>query len=89
MHMTLKESAGDAQFQFFLFPPTTPVRALGGLMCGATLIGPDPSPSVTRIIMIRLPATSEQLHSANAYLPRGAPSLTIFSLLDCQSHRRR
>jgi hypothetical protein len=71
MHMTLKEPAGDAQFLFCLFPPTTPVRVLGGLMCGATLIGPDPSPSVTRIIMIRLPATSEQLHSANAYLPKG------------------
>jgi hypothetical protein len=71
IHMTLKEPAGDAQFLFCLFPPTTPVRVLGGLMCGATLIGPDTSPSVTRIIMIRLPARSEQLHSANAYLPKG------------------
>ncbi len=71
MHMTLREPAGDAQFLFCLFPPTTPVRVLGGLMCGATLIGPDASPSVSRIIMIRLPDTSEQLHSANAYLPKG------------------
>jgi hypothetical protein len=71
VHMTLKEPTGDAQFLFCLFPPTTPVRVLGGLMCGATLIGPDSSPSVTRIIMIRLPTTSDHLHSANAYLPKG------------------
>ncbi|MBM1172684.1 hypothetical protein [Microvirga arabica] len=70
MHMTLREASGDAQFLFCLFPPTAPVRVLGGLMCGATLIGPDSSPSVTRIIMIRLPATSDHLHSANAYLPK-------------------
>jgi hypothetical protein len=70
MHMTLKEPTGDAQFLFCLFPPTAPIRVLGGLMCGATLIGPDSSPSVTRIIMIRLPATREHLHSANAYLPK-------------------
>ncbi len=72
MHMTLREPSGDAQFLFCLFPPTAPARVLGGLMCGATLIGPDASPSVTRIIMIRLPTTSDYLHSANAYLPKGS-----------------
>jgi hypothetical protein len=72
MHMTLREPSGDAQFLFCLFPPTAPVRVLGGLMCGATLLGPDSSPSVTRIIMIRLPATSDCLQSANAYLPKGS-----------------
>jgi hypothetical protein len=71
MHVSLKESTGDAQFLFCLFPPTTPVRVLGGLMCGATIVGPEPGPSVTRIIMIRLPAPSEHLRSANAYLPKG------------------
>jgi hypothetical protein len=83
MHMTLKEPTGDAQFLFCLFPATAPVRVLGGLMCGATLIGPDSSPSVTRIIMIRLPATSDHLHSANAYLPKGgsfAQDLASFGL---------
>jgi hypothetical protein len=70
-HMILKGPSGDAQFLFCLFPPTMPVRVLGGLMSGATLIGSEPSPSVTRIIMIRLPAPSEFLHSAHAYLPKG------------------
>jgi hypothetical protein len=72
MHMSLKEPTGDAQFLFCLFPPTAPVRVLGGLMCGATLIGPDSSPSVTRIVMIRLPDRSDQLQSANAYLPQAS-----------------
>ncbi len=70
MHMSLKEPAGDAQFLFCLFPPTVPVRVLGGLMCGTTIIGSEPSPSVTRIIMIRVPAAAELLHSTSAYLPK-------------------
>lgn len=72
MHMSLKEPTGDAQFLFCLFPPTAPVRVLGGLMCGATLIGPDSSPSVTRIVMIRLPEKNEHLQSANAYLAKAS-----------------
>jgi hypothetical protein len=70
VYMSLKEPAGDAQFLFCLFPPTTPVRVLGGFMCGTTIIGSEPSPSVTRIVMIRLPAASELLHSRSAYLPK-------------------
>ena len=54
------------------FRPTVPVRVLGGLMCGTTFIGSEPSPSVTRIVMIRLPAASELLHSTAAYLPKGS-----------------
>jgi hypothetical protein len=72
MHMSLKEPTGDAQFMFCLFPPTAPVRVLGGLMCGATLIGPDSSPSMTRIVMIRLPEKSEHWQSANAYLAKAS-----------------
>lgn len=66
-----KEPTGVAQFVFCLFPPTVPVRVLGGLMCGTTVISSEPSPSVSRVIMIRLPAPSEHLHSVNAYLPKG------------------
>jgi hypothetical protein len=70
VHMSLKEPSGDAQFLFCLFPPTTPVRVLGGFMCGTTIIGSEPSPSVTRIVMIRLPAAAELLHSRSAYLQK-------------------
>jgi hypothetical protein len=71
-HLSLKEPAGDTQLSYCLFPPTSPVSVLGGLMCGATIIGPDSSPSVTRIIMIRLRDPSELAQSANAYLANGA-----------------
>jgi hypothetical protein len=70
-HLHLKEPTGDTQFSFCLFPPTSPVSVLGGLMCGATIIGPDSSPSVTRIIMIRVRAASELVGSASAYVATG------------------
>jgi hypothetical protein len=57
---------------FSLFPPTPPVSVLGGLMFGTTLIGPDAQPSVTRAVLIHLPAVSTHLRSAEAYLPPGA-----------------
>jgi hypothetical protein len=66
----LQDADGDAQLLFCLFPPTLPVRVLGGLMCGATIIGSDPSPSTTRIVMIRLPPASlPSLEKTSPYLP--------------------
>jgi hypothetical protein len=38
-------------------------------MFGTTIIGPDAQPSVTRIVMVRLPASTARLRSADAYLP--------------------
>ena len=72
----LQDAHGDAQLLFCLFPPTLPVRVLGGLMCGATIIGSDPSPSATRIILIRLPTAS--LAHADSTSPYLAPN-TSFS----------
>lgn len=69
MHLDLREPGGDARFFFCLFLPTPPVSVLAGLMCGATIIDPDARPSVTRIVMIRLPVPNMQLRSAVAYLP--------------------
>jgi hypothetical protein len=69
----LQDAHGDAQLLFCLFPPTLPVRVLGGIMCGATVIGSDPSPSATRIVMIRLPAASlPPLDNTSPYLPPNA-----------------
>jgi hypothetical protein len=50
----LQEAGGDAQFFFCLFPPSPPGSVLAGYMCAATIIGPDPQPSVTRILIVRL-----------------------------------
>ena len=41
-------------------------------MCGATLIGPEAQPSVTRIVMIRLPGGAGAVDVADAYLPEGS-----------------
>jgi hypothetical protein len=69
MHLDLRESDGDAHMLFCLFSPTPPASVLAGLMCGATIIDPDAQPSVTRMVMVRLPAPSMRLRSADAYLP--------------------
>lgn len=57
---------------FSLFPPSPPVSVLGGLMFGTTLIGPDAQPSVTRAVLVRLPAAGARLRTLDAYLPAGA-----------------
>jgi hypothetical protein len=44
--------------KFSPFPPSPPVSVLGGLMFGTTLIGPDAQPSISRAVLIRLPAAS-------------------------------
>jgi hypothetical protein len=41
-------------------------------MSGLTVIGSEPEPSVTRIVMVRLPAAGARLGTADAYLPPGA-----------------
>jgi hypothetical protein len=56
---------------FSLFVPTPPVSVMAGLMFGTTLIGPDAQPSVSRIVMIRLPGRAARLAADEAYLPAG------------------
>jgi hypothetical protein len=69
MYLDLRETDGNVRMFFCLFLPTPPASVLAGLMCGATIIDPDARPSMTRIVMIRLPAPSMRLRSAVAYLP--------------------
>jgi hypothetical protein len=69
MHLDLRETDGNAHMLFCLFSPTPPASVLAGLMCGATIIDPDAQPSVTRMVMVRLPGPSMRLRSADAYLP--------------------
>jgi hypothetical protein len=65
----VREHGGDAHFVFCLFLPRPPASLLTGLMSGATVIGPDAQPSVTRIAVVRLPEPSPRLRQAEAYLP--------------------
>ncbi|MGO4123942.1 hypothetical protein AB4Z01_06060 [Inquilinus sp. YAF38] len=71
LHIQVGDLTGDAQaITFCLFPAAPPASVLGGLMLGTTLISPDAQPSVTRVVLVRLPAASPQLRSVDAYLPR-------------------
>jgi hypothetical protein len=70
MHFDLRASGG-AHLMFCLFPPTAPSSLLAGLMCGATVIGPDAQPSVTRIAMVRLPESILDASCVDAYLQDG------------------
>ncbi|MFK0690850.1 hypothetical protein ACFX5Q_22000 [Mesorhizobium sp. IMUNJ 23033] len=54
LYMYLREAGGDAQFFLCLFPQSQPGSVLGGYMCGTTIIGPEPQPSITRILVFRL-----------------------------------
>lgn len=70
MHLDVSDSAGGLPvLSFCLFPTFPPASVLAGLMFGTTIIGPDAPPSVTRIVMVRLPAATARLRSADAYLP--------------------
>ena len=64
-------TAPSCRLHFFLFPASPPVSVLGGLMTGLSLIGPDAQPSVTRIVLIRLPAANARLHTEDCYMPAG------------------
>lgn len=54
LYALLKETGGEAHFFLCLFPQSQPGSVLGGYMCGGAIIGPEPQPSLTRILIIRL-----------------------------------
>jgi len=69
MHLDLRQPSGGVHLLCCLFPPASPASVLGGLMCGVTCLGPAPQPSVTRIVMVKLPSASSGLLAADTYLP--------------------
>jgi hypothetical protein len=70
LHAQVSDATGGAQvLTFCLFLASPPASVLAGFMFGTTVIGPEAQPSATRIAMIRLPAATARLRSADAYLP--------------------
>lgn len=70
MHLQVGDTPGGAPILTFnLFPASPPASILAGLMFGTTIIGPDIQPSVTRIVMVRLPADTLSPLTIDAYLP--------------------
>jgi hypothetical protein len=70
--LDLREPHGRTAFMFTLFPPSSPVSVLGGLICGPALLGPDPQPSVSRIMLVRLPEWPPVLSTAECIMAPGA-----------------
>lgn len=59
MHLEVSDTLGGVPLLTFeLFPASPPASILAGLMFGTTVIGPDVQPSVTRIVMVRLPVAA-------------------------------
>ncbi len=70
LHMALHEAGSGAPFYISVFLSGRPASMLSGVASGATLAGPDPLPSTTRIVLIRVPDEgSLALEASNGYLP--------------------
>lgn len=83
--LDLREPRGRTGFLFTLFPPSSPVSVLGGLMCGPALLGPDPQPSVSRIVLVRLPDWPPVLSTAECIMDPGASVAEDLAALGVQA----
>lgn len=79
--MTLIEPGGEIPIFFALFLPRPPASILTGILAGATFVSPEPEPSASRIVMVRVPA-SDALEATNRYLTpqRGIVSADLANL---------
>ena len=70
LHLELHEAGSGAPMYITAFLPGRPASVLCGIASGATLMGGDPQPSATRIVLVRAPAaTAGELRHTNRYLP--------------------
>lgn len=68
LFLNLLHEEGELPLFFSLFRPTPPVSLMLGHLAGAALVGPDPRPSVSRILMLRVPAAFDRVEMSNRYL---------------------
>ena len=69
LHLELHEAGSGAPIYFSIFLSGRPASVLSGVASGATLAGPDPQPSATRIVLIRVPdGSGAALERSNQYL---------------------
>ncbi|MFL5338490.1 MAG: hypothetical protein ACJ8H8_36370, partial [Geminicoccaceae bacterium] len=68
MFLDLRDAASGLPLFLALYLPAPPASVLTGLVTGATLVGPDPEPSVSRIAVVRVPAAPALLEATNRYL---------------------
>ena len=55
LHLELHEAGSGAPFYVSVLLSGRPASVLSGVASGATLAGPDPLPSTTRIVLLRVP----------------------------------
>ena len=68
LFLDLRDAASGLPLFLALYLPAPPASVLTGLVTGATLVGPDPEPSVSRIAAVRVPAKPALLEDTNRYL---------------------
>ncbi len=71
LYMHLCEQGSKLPLFLSLYRPTPPASVLAGLICGATLVGHDPRPSVSRIVFLRVSASEGRALQASRYLEDG------------------
>lgn len=72
MLMHLREPHGRTGFVFTLFPPMSLVSVLGGIVGGIAMLGADPRPSVSRIVMVRVAVERQGLLGPDCLLDADA-----------------
>lgn len=76
IHLDVREDGSGAPLFLSLFLPAPPASVLTGLMSGATIVGPEPEPSVSRIAAIRVAeAATPRLEASNRYIESTATSI--------------
>jgi hypothetical protein len=65
LHIHLREPGSDVPLFLSLALPGPPSSAICGVLSGVTLVGPDPRPSASRFVMVRLPAPADD---SNGYI---------------------
>ena len=76
LHMELREAGSGAPIYVSVLLSGRPASLLSGVMSGATLAGPDPLPSTTRIVLVRVLDACADLECSNAYIEPELAAIT-------------
>ena len=75
LHMIVREAGGNASLCFSLIEPGPPAHVLCGVMSGAAFVAQEALPSVSRVLMVRVPDEAA-LEASNRYLERGVRGIS-------------
>jgi hypothetical protein len=78
LHAELRDASESTLASLTTFQPGWPASVLCGILSGATTMGPDPDPSASRIIFVRVPADAGAvLERGNRYMRPGVATLAV------------